>query len=109
MKLVKFYMMKKDNKQNSLKALNDGYIKMFCSKFGGCTTYDANGYWVNSNGKLYQDNDTVAEIFVDMKKYFNDDKKAMYSFFRNVAKRYQKEAGQECVSVVIDGQAFIIE
>ena len=109
MKIVKFYMMKKDNGKKSLKALNNTYIKEFCGKFGGCTTYDAKGYYVSSSGKLYKDSDTVAEIFVDTKKAFNDNKKAMVSYFRDIAKRYKKEAKQEAVSVVIDGHVFIIE
>lgn len=108
MKIVKFYMMEKDNNKKSLETLNDRYISEFCEKFGGATTYKANGFWFG-NGKLYKDQTLICEIFVDTKKIFKDNKKAMFSYFRDVAKRYQKEADQEAVSVVIDGHAFIIE
>ena len=108
MKLVKVYLMQYDNKENSLKALNNNYIKEFCSKFGGCTAYNAQGFYVGKGGKLYKDKDLVCEIFVDTKKIFSDNKKAMFSYFKNVAERYKREAKQECVSIVVDGQAFII-
>lgn len=109
MKIVKLYFMKEDNDSQSLEALNAKFINEFCAKFGGCTTYDANGYYVGKGGKLYKDKDLICEIFVDAKKHFKDSKKAMFSYFRDVAKRYQREANQESVSIVIDGQAFIIE
>ena len=108
MKVVKVFLMEKDNKQNSLENLNVKFVDEFCSKFGGCTTYTANGYYVGKGGRVYQDKDLICEIFVDTKKIFGDSK-AMYSYFRDVAKRYQRDAKQESVSVVIDGHAFIIE
>lgn len=108
MKIVKFYLMKNDNNSQSLERLNAKYINEFCKKFGGATTYDAKGYW-SDGSKLYIDDDLICEIFIDMKKHFNDNKKTMFSYFRDVAKRYKREARQEAVSVEIDGKAFIIE
>lgn len=109
MKIVKLYLMEKDNDKNSLEALNARYIKDFCRMFKGCTVYKADGYWVSDDGVLFQDKTLVCEIFIDTKKSFDDDTKAMVSFFRGVAKHYKQEARQECVSLVVDGQALIIK
>jgi hypothetical protein len=108
MKLAKVYLMQEDNDKKSLEGLNTKFINEFCEKFGGCTTYTANGYYVGKGGKVYQDKDLVVEIFVDMKDFHNN-KKSMFAYFRGVAKRYQKEAKQESVSIVIDGNAYIID
>lgn len=104
MRVVKFYLMKKDNEKNSLKKLNERYISMFCQVFGGCTTYQANGYWFE-NGKLIFDKDIVCEIFIENKFSL----KFLYAFFKLVAIDYKKEAKQLAVSYEIDGHAHILE
>lgn len=109
MKIVKIILMKNDNNGNSLKALNDVYISSFCKTFGGCTTYDANGYWY-SGRELYKDKALVCEIFVDTTsdKWLVDDKE-LKPFFVGIAKQYKRAAKQEAVSLIVDGEAFIIE
>lgn len=108
MRISKFYLMKNDNKQNSLEAVNQKYISDFLKAFGGCTTYDANGYWVNGDGELFQDNDLICEMFFDEEDFVKKNGLSVFTFLRGKALSYKHEAGQENVSVVIDGEAFII-
>ena len=108
MKIIKFFLMERDNDKKSLKALNDRYVKMFCQKFGGATVYRANGYWSNGS-KLFKDQTLVCEIFINVKDVYKDNKRAMYQDIKNIAKQYKQDARQKAVSVEIDGHAFIIE
>ena len=108
MKIVKFYLEEKGNRDESLKELNDRYISEFCKKFDGATIYSANGLW--SNGvRLFDEQANICELFVNIEKTFHGNKKAMVSYFMSMAKRYKREAKQEAVSIVIDGQTYIIK
>lgn len=109
MKIVKIYLMQEDNNGKSLKALNDCYISSFCKTFGGCTTYAASGFWYGDR-ELYKDKALVCEIFVDTTsdKWLVDDKE-LKPFFIGIAKQYKRDAKQEAVSLVVDGEALIIE
>ena len=101
-KIVKFYLMKKDNDQKSLKALNERYIKMFCKKFDGATVYDGKGYWYSPSGEKFVEEVTVCECFVKAPLFLKRKQ------LKALAKKYKYDAEQECVSVVIDGHAYII-
>lgn len=101
-KIVKFYLMKKDNDKQSLKALNERYIKTFCKMFGGATTYDGTGYWYSSSGEKFVDDVIVCECFVKAPIFLKRKQ------IKTLAKKYKHDAKQECVSVVINGHAYII-
>lgn len=101
-KIVKFYLEKKDNKNQSLKTLNEFYIQKFCETFGGATAYDGKGYWVSPSGEKFVEDVTVCECFVKTPLFLKRRQ------IKTLAKKYKHDAKQEAVSVVIDGKAYII-
>ena len=108
MRIAKFYLMKKDGKL-SLETLNQKYISDFVKAFGGGTLYDATGLWVNPNGELVKDDALICELFFDETDFVKKNGLSVFVYLRGKALSYKHDAKQECVSVVIDGNAFIIE
>lgn len=108
MRIAKFYFMKKDNKQLSLESLNKRYVSELVKAFGGGTLYDANGLWVKPNGELVKDDALICELFFDEEEFVKKNGLSVFVYLRGKALDYKQDARQECVSVVIDGNAFII-
>lgn len=104
-KIVKLYLVKQDNDHNSLYDLNRRYIKVLSKRFNGSTTYNGRGLWIDEDGKEFPDNITICELFVDPAELGD----TLEHFFIGVAKSYKHDARQMCVSVVIDGEAYIVE
>ena len=109
MRIAKFYLMKYDNKKNSLNTVNQKYISDFLKTFGGCTTYDAKGYWINKDGVTVEDNDLVCELFFDETDFIKKNGLSVFAYLRSKALSYNLDAKQDSVSIVIDGNAYIIE
>lgn len=109
MRISKFYLMKADNNEESLNAINQKYISDFLKAFGGCTTYNANGFWINNDGVAMEDNDTVCEMFFDEEDFTKKNGVSVFTYLQEKAKTYMKDANQLSVSIVIDGNAYIID
>lgn len=90
-----------DNDGSDNAALIEDAIRAMCVSFGGATVYDAKGFWVNNEGRLYED--TVAVI----KSAAKDDESA--EAVRALARRVLKLTDQEAVFISVNGQAEIIE
>ena len=109
MKISKFYFMKENNEHVSLESLNQKYIEEFLKAFGGGTLYNATGLWVNPNGEIVKDSDLICELFFDETDFLNKNGMCVFDYLRKKALSYKRDAKQDSVSIVVDGNAFIID
>ena len=76
-------------------------VGTFCAAFGGATAWDATGYWVNPEGKLYAE---PVRVIVSAATDAAKAKNALSSLARDVLDL----TDQEAVFTSVDGEADII-
>lgn len=77
-------------------------ITDLCKLYGGATVYNASGYWVNDEGRLYEDE---VKVLVSAAT----DKEAAKAELHNLARDILDLTDQEAVFVSVGGDAEIIE
>jgi hypothetical protein len=77
-------------------------IANFCKLYGGATVYDAAGYWINEEGRLYEDQ---VKVLVSAAT----DKKGAKDQLRALARDVLEATDQEAVFLSVGGDAEIIE
>ncbi|MCF3935022.1 molybdenum cofactor biosynthesis protein MoaE [Acuticoccus sp. M5D2P5] len=90
-----------DNDGSDNAAVLDRTIRTVCGLFGGATVYAAKGYWLNDEGRLYEDAVSVVVSYST-----NDE--AMDSL-RALAREVLDLTDQEAVFISVGGSAEIIE
>jgi hypothetical protein len=98
---VELIIPKLDNDGSDNSKVIESAIVTMCETFGGATAYDANGFWVNENGKLYKDAVTVLIAAAIENKAAHDEAITL-------AKRVLASTDQEAVFVSVHGKAEII-
>lgn len=92
----------KDNDGSDNAEVVKSAIKDFCKLYGGATVYDAAGYWINEDGRLYEDQ---VKVLVSAAT----DKASAKTELRDLAKAVLRATDQEAVFLSVGGEAEIIE
>ena len=98
---VELIIPKFDNDGSNNKNEIDAAIRSFCKLFGGVTVYDAQGYWVNESGRLFEDSNVV--LVAAGAEHSNA------SAARQIAQDILKNTDQEAVCFSIGNITEIIE
>ncbi|MDO6523282.1 molybdenum cofactor biosynthesis protein MoaE [Shimia thalassica] len=77
-------------------------IAAMCQTFGGATVYDASGFWVNADGRLYEDG---VKVIVSAATEEN----AALDLMRDIARDVLDATDQEAVFLAVGDKAEIIE
>ncbi|RAI01081.1 molybdenum cofactor biosynthesis protein MoaE [Acuticoccus sediminis] len=91
-----------DNDGSSNADVLDRAIGNVCTLFGGATVYAAKGYWLNDEGRLYED-----EVSVIVSASTDGD--AAVDALRSLARDVLAVTDQEAVFISVGGKAEIIE
>lgn len=86
-----------DNTPVITKAIAD-----FCKLYGGAAVYDAAGYWINENGRLFEDQ---VKVMVSAAT----DKASAKAELRSLAQDVLDATDQEAVFLSVGGEAEVIE
>ena len=102
MKLTSIYLPKKDNNKKSLNKINRKLQNDLINCFGGLTSYDGTGAWLdNKTNKFYNEPVTVFNIAcsntIKSKNIIND-----------LAVKYKKLANQEAIFTAFNGTVRIV-
>ena len=90
----------KDNDGSDNAEIVETAIREMCAKFGGCTVFEANGFWSNDEGKLY--NDPVKVIVASVTSDVDQE-------IQELASLVLDSTDQEAVFYSVDGKASIIK
>lgn len=93
---------KLDNDGSDNAAVIEDAVRTMCSTFGGATVYEAAGFWVNADGRLYHD---PVSVIVSAATAEGEARDAMVA----LARRVLDLTDQEAVFVSINGKAEIIQ
>lgn len=77
----------------------DEIKRALSEKFGGYTTYDAQGGWINEEGELIDEPVKVYETYTD---------NARYSVFRSIAHNVRVTTGEDAVMFTINNESHFI-
>jgi len=80
-----------DNNGNPLETLKDAAVRDMIAAFGGCTIREAQGAWVNPDGKLF------VEPVWELVSAYDPDSLAGDAALTDIAKRIGTEGRQEAV------------
>jgi hypothetical protein len=80
----------------------DRTIRRMCTLFGGATVYQARGFWLNDEGRLFIDD---VNVVVSAATKVDEAREALRALARDVLSL----TDQESVFISIDGAAEIIE
>jgi hypothetical protein len=94
----------RDNDGSDNAAVIESSIRALCAKFGGVTVYDAKGFWVNPEGRLYQD-----DVAVLVSAALSQEQESVAADLRALAREVLAATDQEAVFLSVAGQAEIIE
>lgn len=75
----------------------------FSDLFGGCTSFEASGYWIDSNKKLIKEQPVVVYAYTTEEKAQEAEEKII-SFVMDM----KKEMQQECISVEYCNKLYFI-
>ncbi len=98
---VEMIIPNQDNDGSDNAELIETCITRFCENYGGATVYQANGFWINEEGRLFKDDvSVIIAAAIEGKKAEE---------VRDLAKMVLGVTDQEAVFVSINGKAEIIE
>lgn len=95
---IKIYCPVKDNDGNDLTDLCDSVIYSMTFIYGGCTVYNAKGYWSDTN-TVFEDNNIICQSFASA-RVFEDT-------YLHIVERIINDGKQFAVSVELDNQLII--
>ena len=91
-RIAQIILPKTDNDGNSLVWQHEQYQKAFCAIYGGYTSYEVQGGWMNDEGKLYRDESIAYHIAMDDMGTIK---------LRALAQAAAHELKQECIFIVL--------
>lgn len=90
-----------DNDGSDNAAVIEQAIREMCAKFGGVTVYEAKGFWMNEDARLFEDRVNVLIAAVT--------ETAASDTLNELAKAVLDETDQEAVFVALNGDAKIVK
>ena len=77
--------------------------KLFATRFGGATITEAKGTWVDDKGELIEDKINIVYSYSDTMDM------GLESALRGLAAELSRHLNEDCILLVIDGHAALIE
>lgn len=97
MQINKIHLMKKSNDGESLEQLNNEIIRLIVEHYHGANVSECLGFYTNNDGVVQCEPNVVVEVATNETDYL-----------KKIAKDYKRTAKQECVFLVLDGDALLI-
>ncbi|AUQ92776.1 hypothetical protein PhaeoP24_04218 (plasmid) [Phaeobacter inhibens] len=91
-----------DNDGSDNSAIIERNIAQMCKLYGGATVTDAKGYWINDEGRLFED---AVKVLVSA----TTDKDSAMAELEKLAQDILDATDQEAVFLSVGGEAKIIE
>lgn len=76
-----------------------------CDAFGGCTSYDARGHWVDDDGDVIDEPCTVVETFDDGDRH---PELRTYGTVHALAEEVYRITDESAIMVAVDGEKYLI-
>lgn len=89
MRIAQIILPKTDNDGRSMDDMHTLYQRLLCDTFGGFTAYTVQGGWMNTQGKLYLDNNIAYHIAMDDTQ---TNRNALDTIARNATIEFSQEA-----------------
>lgn len=103
--MKKYYAIYVPANDHYTRVMTELYKTQLSERFGGCTSTEASGSYINENGTKIDDKIIICKSFSIDRHYTEYEDRC---FVEDIAKKIKKEFKQECVLVETEDEVYFV-